>query len=170
MTNHNITRCQADINPRGWTCDEAFDGVTNNNNGWNNYGTIPAWAVFYPVRPVSVNTVIFKTGAERNDRHLTDFTIEVQINQLFIPIHGIAVNVGATIEGGRVKITDDGVGEVRVAFDVMTNVTAVRITVYGSDAKSDQSNYSILNELVILCMKDTGLFWEADVDVIINQI
>jgi hypothetical protein len=105
---------------------------------------------------------------KREDHHLNDFAIEVQVGNRFEPVTITRVNnAGAKINGPRVKI--DGQQEVRVAFETTTGVTAIRVHAYGSDTPGNPN--SVINDIFVLFLTNAGMNWsQNDVDVILNKI
>jgi len=115
---------------------------------------------------VSVNTIIFRTGLNRTNRHLNDFAIDVLVDNVFKPVDITRVNVeNSNIDGNRVQTNAET--NVRVAFNTMNQVSAIKLHAFGSDVDVDEN--SVINEIYVLLLKDKNLLWfEDDVDDVLN--
>jgi len=88
---HRILRCESSYVQKHFECDLAFDGDTSKYHpqdpsyilGWAYGGHVPAYSIFHLRSPVSINTIIFKTGLNRDDRHLNNFAIDVQVGTVY---------------------------------------------------------------------------------------
>ena len=134
--------------------------------GWAYGGRVPAYSIFYLEGPVSINTIIFKTGLNRADHHLNDFAIDVQVGTAYVPVVVTKVNVAKSKINGN-KVQTNGEMNIRVAFKTMDKVSAIKVHAYGSDASNENS---VVNELYVFFLRDNYLHWvENDVHEILDE-
>ena len=165
---YKILRCEAANHRNNWECELAIDGdITTLLSdmyplGWA-FDYFPTNAIFYLEGPVSVNTIIIKTGLLLKDHHVNDFAIDMLVNDEFKPVAITGVNVlsGKIAEN---KVQTNGEMNIQVAFNIMHQVSAVKIHVYGSDASA-----AVINEIYVLQIEEVNLHcFENDVDAILN--
>ena len=134
--------------------------------GWAYGGHVPAYSIFHLEGPVSINTIIFKTGLNRADHHLNDFAFDVQVGTAYVPVVVTKVNVAKSKINGN-KVQTNGEMNIRVAFKTMDKVSAIKVHAYGSDASNENS---VVNELYAFFLRDKYLHWvENDVDVLLDK-
>ena len=145
---HTIFRCESSQAVANYNCLESFDGIVlTNDNGWANNGVIPSWVVFYLDTSATANTLIIKSGVARTDHYLTDFKIDLMVGCGYQAATGVSVNNDdAIISGPRVQLPY-GYERLRISFDQLENVNAVKLTAFGSD-RSDHR--AILTEVFLL--------------------
>jgi len=170
---YKILRCNSSFVQVGYECEYAFDGdittlISPSNPvplGWAYGGRIPSSVIFYLDGSVSVNTFIFRTGFNRTNRHLNDFAIDVLVDNVFKPVDITRVNVeNSNIDGNRVQTNNEK--NIRVAFNTMNQVSAIKLHAYGADLDDENS---VVSEVYVLLLKDKNLLWFwDDVDAILN--
>ena len=170
---YKIQRCDSSFVQGRFECEQAFDGDITKVDprdssyilGWAYGGKIPSSVIFYLEGFVSINTIIFKTALNRHDHHLNNFAIDVLVDNEFKPVNITRVNVAnSKIDGNKVQT--NGEMNIRVTFNTMNKVSAIKLHAYGSDAPNENS---VINEIYALLLKDKYLLWvEDDVDAILN--
>jgi len=170
-----IINCESSTVQRDFECQHAFDGDTSKYHpqhtsfilGWAYGGNVPAFGTFYLEGLVSINTIIIKTGLNSQDHHLTHFAIEVQVGNEFKPVVITKVNV-AKSKINENKVETNGEMNIRVAFETMSKVSAIKVHAFGSDASNENS---VVNEIYALFLSDKYLHWvENDVDEILDEV
>merc|ERR1712013_515850 len=175
IVQHRILKCESSTVQRDYECQHAFDGDTSKYHpqetsfilGWAYGGNVPAFGTFYLEGLVSINTIIIKTGLNRQDHHLTHFAIGVQVGNEFKPVVITKVNV-AKSKINENKVETNGEMNIRVAFETMSKVSAIKVHAFGSDASNENS---VVNEIYALFLSDKYLHWvENDVDEILDEV
>ena len=147
-----IKSCTASHNQGGYNCNEAFNGITTGSgDGWAYGGHEPAWAVFNLDVPSDLSSLDILSGLGRNDHRLNDFAVELHGKHLVGP-NAVAVTglkatnsvAGLSISNNRVKCS--GQHTVKLAFNKMTKVKAIKLKVFGTDASNENV---VLTELTV---------------------
>ena len=98
---------------------------------------------------------------------MTHFAIEVQVGNEFKPVDITKVNV-AKSQINENKVETNGEMNIRIAFETMSKVSAIKVHAFGSDASNENS---VVNEIYALFLSDKYLHWvENDVDEILDEV
>lgn len=133
-----ITSCSASNNQGGYNCNSAYDGVLTGTQGWAYSAQIPAWAIFNLEAQHTVAGLDLLSGVERGDHRLKKFKITLKSSGNFIESSNMKVPnaAGASISGATIEMQNYQ-DLLKVTFDPVAGVTAVRIDVYSTDASNN---------------------------------
>ena len=143
-----ITSCSASNNQGGYNCNSAYDGVLTGTKGWAYSAQIPAWAIFNLEAQHTVAGLDLLSGVQRENHRLKKFKMTLKSNGNFIEPSNIKVTnaAGASISGATIEMQNCQ-DLLKVTFDPVAKVTAVRIDVYSTDASN---NNVVLTEITVL--------------------
>jgi hypothetical protein len=142
-----IVSCTASNNQRSYHCREAFDGIiTSAGNGWAYSARVPAWAVFVLSAESAVSGVQILSGVDRSNHIIDDFEIELKVGMKFEKSSNVRViNAEGSLSGSRVQVGAPQ-KSLKVAFERVDKVIAVKLIVYGTNAGN---NNLVLTEISV---------------------
>ena len=141
-----LKSCTASNNQGGYNCNTAFDGVVTGTGGWAYSAQIPAWGAFVLESASTVSGLDILSGVDRGNHRIDDFDIELQVGGTYQKATNVKVtNAEAQIDGARIKLTAQDL--LKITFTPVSDVTAVKLNVYGTDASN---NNLVLTELTVV--------------------
>ena len=135
----------------GYECDQAFDGVWDDRKGWAHEPKRNGDAVLtlFLAEPSSVTTIGFYYN--REDYQATEFEFELKVGDYWMaPKYMVLSRANGETYGSRVQLSQ-GSKEVQLKFDVVREVSAVRLSI--KNTNGDDKN-SILSEIFIQNIPD----------------
>ena len=123
-------------------------GHTNEyGNGWSYSGGSSAWAIFELTEKTKMNTLVVRSGQQRNDHRLIVFRFTVKVDGQWIILTSLKVHEDSTAQigfDGTVTLAS-GIHVLQLEFNTISNVQSIRLDVTKTDASN---NNVVVNEII----------------------
>ena len=142
-----IIGCTASKNQLGYFCNEAFDGITNDDsNGWAIASEFPAWAIFELAQKTNINSLTLINGGHTyNNNRLITFKVTFLVEDKWVIPASLDVKEAsdAFIDSDGTITLKSGLPVLSLNFNLVSSVKSIKIDV----TKTDSDNL-VLQEII----------------------
>ena len=132
-----ISGCRSSYDQSYYHCNDAYDGITDNNsNGWAYNGNLPAWVIFELAQKKTVIALTLMNGQHRIDQthRLIKFKVTLkQGKQWITPDVVVIEDPKASIDNDGIITLNSGHQILHLNFEPISNIDEIRIDVMDTD-------------------------------------
>ena len=150
-----IIGCTASKNQVDFFCNDAFDGITNQDtNGWAYNAVYPAWAIFELAQNTSINSLTLISGYFGNHRLIT-FKVTFLVEDKWVIPAGLGVKEAsdAFVDSDGTITLKSGLPVLSLNFNLVSSVKSIKIDV----TKTDAPNNNLVLREIIPKLNDQGM-------------